>query len=100
MSPLTPTAKKMLIEDAPTTQDIAKETTEATQESGQKQRNPLLDSRNPGKVILRTIYSPTSNQTYIRIKPHQTVVGLLETGRLVSAKRVATETPEGGVKAK
>jgi hypothetical protein len=36
MSPLTPTAKKMLIEDAPTTQDIAKETTEATQESGQK----------------------------------------------------------------
>jgi len=93
MSPLTPTAKKMLIEDPAVAQENDKD--ETTQEAGQKQqRNPLLDSRNPGKVILRTIYSPTSNQTYIRIKPHQTVVGLLETGRLVSAKRVGTETPE------
>lgn len=89
MSPLTPTAKKMLIEDP--TQENDKDEAEAGQK---QQRNPLLDSRNPGKVILRTIYSPTSNQTYIRIKPHQTVVGLLETGRLVSAKRVASETPE------
>jgi hypothetical protein len=102
MSPLTPSANKMLIEDGITavTQENPKDETEAGQESSQKQRNPLLDSRNPGKVILRTIYSPTSNQTYIRIKPHQTVVGLLETGRLVSANRVATETPEEEVKRK
>ena len=27
--------------------------------------------------MVRTIYSPTTNQTYIRLKPHETVVSLL-----------------------
>ena len=33
---------------------------------------------------MRTIYSPNSNQTYIRIKPNQSVISILERGGLFS----------------
>ncbi|TNV79892.1 hypothetical protein FGO68_gene2442 [Halteria grandinella] len=36
---------------------------------------------------LRTIYSPTSNQNYIRIKPEESVIGILERGTSARVKK-------------
>ena len=38
----------------------------------------LVGTAATGRRSLRTIYSPTSNQTYIRIKPNESVIGILE----------------------
>ena len=40
---------------------------------------------------MRTIYSPTSNQTYIRIKPNESVIGILEKGGLFKKSNLGAQ---------